>query len=163
MKRLMIVAVLLAGLSATAMAQDIDRFFDNPKVRQQLSLTDKEVQDLQKIWDDAHQQIQLANADRDVKASELKRLLLENPVNMASVQKTLRDAMDIEYRIRLAQVDMAVKMKALLGDKRWADVQRYARALRNRVRNLRRDDRGPDGRAPNRPNPPRNPPPPKNN
>ena len=160
MKRLMIAAALLAGIAVAAVAQDIDRFFDNARVRTQLNLTDQEVKDLQKAWDDSHQQLQLANADRDVKASELKRLLLENPVNMGSVQKTLRDAMDIEYNIRLAQINLALKIKGILGDKRWADVQKYLRGLRMRMRAQDRDGRGPN--HPGNPRdgmPPRNPPP----
>jgi len=162
MKRLFIAAALLTGLAVAAFAQDIDRFFDNAKVRKELNLTDKEVQDLQKVWDDSQKQIQVANADRDVKASELKRLLLESPVNMTAVQKSLRDAMDIEYKIRLAQIDRAVKAREILGEKRWADAQRYLRGMMMRMRN-NRDDRGPDGNGPNRPSRPRSMMPPKNN
>jgi hypothetical protein len=161
MKRMIIAAVLLTGLAAAAMAQDIDRFFDNAKVRKELNLTDKEVLDLQKVWDDSQKSIQVANADRDVKASELKRLLLESPVNMNAVQKSLRDAMDIEYKIRLAQIERVVKAREILGEKRWADVQRYIRGLTMRMRQ-NRDERGPDGNGPDRPNRPRNMMPPRN-
>ena len=158
MKRLLIAAALLAGVSFAAMAQDIDRFFANDRARKQLNLTDQEVQALQKAWDDTHQKLQIAKADRDLKAAELKRLLLENPVNMNAVQKSLREAMDVEYAIRLAQIELAVKMKDILGDKRWADVQRYLRGLRMRLRSPDRD-----GRGPNRRNAPRNSPPPSGN
>jgi hypothetical protein len=160
MKRLMIAAVLLAGVAVAAVAQDMNRFFDNARVRKQLNLTDQEVQALQKAWDDAHQKIQLANADKGVKAAELKRLLLATPVDMNAVQKTLRDAMDVEYAIRLAQIELAIQIKGILGDKRWADAQRYLRGLRARMRNFDRDGRGPNRRNnPRNANPPRNPPP----
>ncbi len=160
MKRLLIAAALLTGIAVAAVAQDIDRFFDNAKVRKQLNLTDQEVKDLQKAWDDAHQQLQVANADRDVKASELKRLLLENPVNMNAVQKTLREATDIEYNIRLAQINLALKIKGILGDRRWADVQKYLRGVRMRMRNGDRDGRGPNRPDNQRNMMPRNAPPP---
>jgi hypothetical protein len=161
MRRLMIAGLLLTGLIVTAAAQDIDRLFDNDKVRQDLSLTDKEVQDLKNLWNDTQKQMELARADREVRASELKRLLLETPVNMSAVQKSLRDAMDVEYRLRLAQIDRAVKAKEILGDKRWADLQKMMRGLAGRMRGMNRDNRRPN--APNGPNRPRNMQPPRNN
>jgi hypothetical protein len=134
MKRIIAVTLLLSTFVLQSPAQSIDKFYDNAKIRKDLALTDKEVKDLHDVWSTTQQDIQVATADRDLKTAELKRLLVEPKVNMIAVQKTLREAMDIEYKLRLAQVERTVKSREILGEERWARMRTCLRTLRGRVR-----------------------------
>jgi hypothetical protein len=144
MKKLILIGALIVGVIAVAAAQDIDKLFSNDKVREQLALNDKEINQLKDIWQGTEKDIQVAKADQDIKASELKRLLLEEKVNMNAVQKTLREAMDLEYTMRLLQIERVVKAKDILGDKRWADLERIMRMAKRRDMEKNGPGPGPD-------------------
>lgn len=134
MKRICITLLVLIVCVGYTQAQDIDKFFNNARIRQDLALTDKEVNDLRDAWAAGQKAIQIADADREVKASELKRLLLDPKVDMAAVQKTLHEGMELEYKVRMAQIERTIKAREILGPERWARLQKYLRGLRARAR-----------------------------
>ena len=155
MKHLLIAMVLISGILLSAVAQENGQFFESARIQKDLALTDTEVKNLRELWDSSQNAIKVINADRDVKASELKRLLVETKVDMNAVQKTLREAMDLEYKLRLAQIERTVKARDILGEERWARLQRYLRDLKGRARingtRRWRDGKEPGPSVPRRP------------
>jgi hypothetical protein len=145
MKKILLTVLIATVVVGMAAAQDYGRFFENQKVRDQLSLTDKEIQDLTSIWDSNEKAMQVARADREVKASELKRLLLEDKVDMNKIQKALRDGMELEYQMRLLEIQSFVKAKEILGEKRWASLHKLLRDYMEKHRGMDRGDRHPGG------------------
>lgn len=126
-------ALLLVFLAvAVAAAQDIERLLENEKLREQLALKENEIRELAALWKQTQREIQLATADREVAASELRRLLLDEKIDMVAVKKTLREGMEIEYRIRLLEIERAVKAREILGERRWAQMQSMLRNLAQR-------------------------------
>jgi hypothetical protein len=127
LKKLLVVGIFALCALLTLGAQDIEKLLQNEKLAAELSLKDSEIRELTKLWTEGERAIQIAAADRDVKASELRRLLLEENVDMNAVKKALRDGMESEFRIRLVQIERAMQARKLLGEKRWADLQRLLR------------------------------------
>jgi len=155
MKKLLVVLLLLAGAASAVFSQDLDRFFNNERVQRELNLTDQEKKQLIDTWDSADRVIQVARADLDVKTAEIKRLLMEEKVDTAKVEKNLREAMEIELRIRLAQINRMIKAKEILGSGRWATLEGYLRSqMGRRFEEMHRGGPSTDGQRDERNLPP---------
>ena len=154
MKRILVGMILIAGCIVPMSAQDTgsEKVFADERVKKDLSLSEKEIKELQELWGNTNREIQVANADRNIKASELKRLLVEKNVDMNAVKKTLREAMELEYKVRLMQIERILQTKKILGEERWARLQTYMRRLRGRKRmpndGMPENRRSPQGMSP---------------
>ena len=155
LKKILAVALLAFCGLFTMGAQDIEKLLQNEKLAAELSLKDNEVKELTKLWTEGERAIQIAAADRDVKASELRRLLLEENVDMGAVKKVLRDGMEAEYKIRLIQIERAMQARKLLGEKRWADLQRLLRNFAAKRNQDPQDPLYPDPQQSKKPDNPR--------
>ncbi|RPJ05104.1 MAG: hypothetical protein EHM28_12765 [Spirochaetaceae bacterium] len=127
MKKILLAVLLLTGFLATGFSQELDRFFNNEKLAQELTLTEKEKTALLSLWEETEKTTRMARADLEIKTAELKRILMEDKVNQNQAEKVLREAMELEFRIRLAQISRMIKAKEILGASRWAILERFMR------------------------------------
>ncbi|MBN1525145.1 MAG: hypothetical protein JW904_11710 [Spirochaetales bacterium] len=129
MKKIFFIVCLAITALTLAGAQDITRILKNEKVAKELELTDAEVTQLETIWNTSLKKIQLAEAEKNIKAAELKKLLLDEPVKMNEIEKVLRAALEAEYTIRLTHIQQMVQLKQTISKEKWAKLQHLLRVL----------------------------------
>jgi len=102
----------------------------NAQVLKKLGFTDSEINGLIKIQEDTQRVIVNARAELDIYKAELKKLLLSPDVNMKDVEKILKDSMNWELKLRMAQIKQQVDSRKLVGEKKWVRLVRYTQRLR---------------------------------
>ncbi len=134
MKKIIIVVLLTCFLAAAGFTQD----FNNPQVIEKLGLTQEQVTQLTLIHDEAEEIIREAKLDIDIQKAELKKLLFESNVDLRQVERKLKSILDLEYKVRLAEITREVKARKLIGDKEWARLTQMIRIRREAIARERR-------------------------
>lgn len=129
MKKILFIILFTIFITTLASSQIWDLIWENDQLRIKLGLTEDEIKQLQHIFEQAEEVIRLANADLQIKRAEMERLLMDKQVDLKTVEKILRQAMELELKIRLAQITREVKAKQILGEKRWAQINRKVRSM----------------------------------
>jgi len=141
MKKIIIVALLTCFLAAAGFAQD----FNNPQIIEKLGLTQQQVEKLTLIYEEAEKIIREARLDIDIERAQLKKLLFESTVDLRQVERRLKSILDLEYKLRLAEITREVKARKVIGDKEWARLTQMIRARREAVaRERRQPEPGPN-------------------
>ena len=140
MKKIIIVSLLTAFLAAAGFAQA----FNNPQIMEKLGLTQEQVIQLTSIYEEAQKTIREAQLDIDIQKAELKKLLFQSNVDLKQVERRLKSILDLEYKLRLAEITREVKARKVIGDKEWAQLTQM---IRNRREAVARERRQPDPRS----------------
>jgi Spy/CpxP family protein refolding chaperone len=122
-----IVAVLLLAM---AVAGASGQAGEDPRTWRKLGLSQEQIDQARMIYEQTQKSVREARAEIDVLRSELRRLLLREPVDMGQVERQLRASLEWEYRLRLAQISRQVELRRLLGDRDWTQVPRLAAGAR---------------------------------
>lgn len=72
--------------------------------------------------------------------ARMTRLMLEERVNRQEVEKTLRQSMELELRMRMIQAERNIRLKEMLGPERWATMYRLAQMVQAAERAGKLDD-----------------------
>ena len=140
-KKILIVVLLTFFLAAAGFAQD----FNNPQVMEKLGLTQEQVTQLTRIHEEAQKIIRAAQLDINIERAQLKKLLFESNVDLRQVERRLKSILDLEYKLRLAEITREVKVRKVIGDKKWAQLTQMIRARREAVaRERRQPEPGPN-------------------
>jgi hypothetical protein len=99
-----------------------------------LNLTIDEVSGLETIAIAAFKAIQQAQAMVNGDRVQLTQQLLVPDVGVKDLEPTVRDSLNYEFKIRMAELDRQLKIRKLLGDDRWA-------ALTTAVETLKANDK----------------------
>ena len=102
----------------------------NPQVLQKLGFSTEQINQLISIQDESRITSQKAQAEIAIAKAELAKLLLNPDASMKDVEKSIRAAMEWETQIKLAQVQRELKIRKLIGDKKWREMML---ALRQRI------------------------------
>ncbi len=138
MKRKVVAVLLLALAAGAAFAQtDEDR-----RTWQRLGLSEEQIGQVREIFERTDKVVREARAEIDVLKAQMRRLLLNEPVDMQQVEKQLRAGLEWEYRLRLAQIRRQVDLRRVLGDETYA---RLMQAIRDRRHRERAEDPWGDG------------------
>jgi hypothetical protein len=121
MKRITIVAVFLA-VALAVFAQDYEE-----KLLKNQGLTDDQIAKVLSIQEQGREEILKARADVNVAKARLSQLLLSSNPDMSAVEKTVKEAADLEARIKMAQIRQEIAVRKLLGDKKWSELARVIR------------------------------------
>jgi len=141
MKKSIIVLLLTGFLAAAGFTQD----FNNPQVMEKLGLTEEQVTQLTLIHEEAEKIIREAQLDIDIERAQLKKLLFESNVDLRQVERRLKSILDLEYKLRLAEITREIKARKLIGDKEWARLTQMIRIRREAVaRERRQPEPGPN-------------------
>ena len=98
-----------------------------------LSLNDGEVQNLEDVVLASYQSIVAARADVTADRAFLTRQLLLPSVTLKDLEPTVRHSIEAELKIRLAELDRQLKIRKLLGDKRWARLMDLSATLKKQT------------------------------
>ncbi|GEM_PF-2762709 len=132
-KRVYVTAILIVlFVMATISVYSQTQAELNEQVLTRLGFTDDEIKGLMAIQEETQKTIVLAKAEMDIYRAELKKLLLNPDVNMKDVEKILRQSMEWELKMRLAQIKREVESRKLVGDKKWARLVQYLRKVAQR-------------------------------
>ena len=97
-----------------------------------LGFSDREIGEVLKIYEDARKSMEKYRAEIDVDRARLRKLLLSSDADMKEVEKLLRDSMDWEFKMRMAQIKRELEVRKLVGDKKWVRLVRFLRNMRER-------------------------------
>jgi len=126
---LLLPALLLLG-SSLSFADDVPPFMAQVKG---LGFADSEVQSLEDIVLASYQAIVTARADVTSDRAVMTRQLLLPNVTVKDMEPVMRHSMEAEIKIRLTEVDRQLKIRRLIGDKRWARLMDLAGALKKQT------------------------------
>lgn len=94
-----------------------------------LSLTDQEIKAIGDILDRKADDLAKAQAEIRIVQARLERLMLDSNPPMDEIQKLVRSSLDWEYSVRMIRIQQSLDLRKLLGDQRWATLQRLMRAF----------------------------------
>jgi len=127
-------AALLAALAlaawaaparAPAAAKDVAE--EARELFRSLSLEPKELDQIDRILDRNEDDIAKARAEIQILQARLTRLLLEKDPQVEQVRPILKDSLDWELKIRLAQVERQIAIRKVIGEERWSALYKLAR------------------------------------
>jgi|GEM_PF-3860269 len=98
-----------------------------------LALADSEVQSLEDIVLGAYQTIVASRADVTSDRAVMTRQLLMPNVTVKDLEPTVRHSIEAEMKIRLAELDRQLKIRKLIGNKRWAALMDLAASLKKQT------------------------------
>jgi hypothetical protein len=81
----------------------------------------------------SYQSIVAARADVTADRAFLTRQLLLPSVTLKDLEPTVRHSIEAELKIRLAELDRQLKIRKLLGDKRWARLMDLSATLKKQT------------------------------
>ncbi len=125
MKRFLCVVAVLLFSAMAAGAQD------GPAIRREvkeLALQQAEIEAIEKLVERDSLELQKAAGEIKILQARLERLLLEKAPSTEEIQKLVRASLEFEYTIRMARIERSIALRRLLGDRRWASLEKLVRA-----------------------------------
>jgi len=98
-----------------------------------LGLGDTDVQSLEDIVLGSYQAIVAARADVTSDRAIMTRQLLLPNITVKDLEPTVRHSIEAEMKIRLAELDRQLKIRRLVGNKRWATLMDLAATLKKQT------------------------------
>ena len=124
-----------AAAQAQSQALPAGKIADFPGAIRSLDLSGAELDKVEAYVMDALKLIRPADAEIEVVKAQVTQALLKPGVALKDLEPLVRDSTEQTYKIRMAQLDRQLKIRALIGDKRWAILARlsrlYAQAEKN--------------------------------
>ena len=96
---------------------------------------------LQELDSSARAATREARVELEIVTARLKRALLPAEPRMREVEELLREAMDWEFRIRLAEIRRQVRIRQVLGDERYTRIRELVRRRQEQQRLLQQQNR----------------------
>ncbi len=109
----------------------------NLNALRQLDFSLDELEQMEEIQEMTIEIAQPAQAQINVIKQKLTRLLLRSEVNLEEVERLLRQSLQWELKVRMAEITRQIEIRRIVGDQRWAAMLRVARLLRD-PENVRR-------------------------
>ena len=94
-----------------------------------LSMTEDEFSRARDLMERDARELERARAEIRELQARLARLLLADPPDMGEIRKTVRESLEAEFRVRMIQIERNMALRELLGDRRWAALNRLSRAF----------------------------------
>jgi len=130
LRRQALVLLLLLG-AAGAYADDAKPPFATQV--KALGLSDGEIQNLEDCVLGSYQLIVAARADVTSDRAILTRQLLLPNTSLKDLEPTVRHSIEAEMKIRMAEFDRQLKIRKLIGNKRWASLMDMATNLKKQT------------------------------
>jgi hypothetical protein len=97
------------------------------KAARKLGLQPKELDQIEKILDRNEEAIGKARAEIQILQARITRLLLEKEPSMDQVRALVKESLDWELQVRMAQIERQVAIRKVVGEERWAGVMQLMR------------------------------------
>ena len=103
------------------------------KELKQFTLTQDEADKIIAVLEKDVNALELARAEIKELQARLARQLLEEKPNKVEIEKTVRQSVEVEYRLRMMQLERSLAVRELLGRNRWAILIRIQRQLNEQL------------------------------
>jgi Spy/CpxP family protein refolding chaperone len=97
------------------------------KAAKKLGLQPKELDQIEKILDRNEEAIGKARAEIQILQARITRLLLEKEPPMDQVKALVKESLDWELQVRMAQIERQIAIRKVVGEERWAGVMKLMR------------------------------------
>ena len=138
--RRLVCGLLTLAIAVPAAAQVADLSLE-PELLLRLGVTEEEMAQLQELDSSARAATREARVELEIVTARLKRALLPAEPRMREVEELLREAMDWEFRIRLAEIRRQVRIRQVLGDERYTRIRELVRWRQEQQRLLQQQNR----------------------
>lgn len=101
---------------------------------ERLHLTDQEREQIRKMLSERDGELLRIRAEIREMQARMSRLMLQERVDKTEIEKTLRQSMELELRMRMIQVDRNLRIREMLGMERWAELYRFAEMTQRALR-----------------------------
>jgi len=122
-----IILALLATLAVVYPTAAQDQTAPIRKELKDLAIQPAEVDAIERILEKDEAAVILAQGDLKVLQAQLERLMLEKEPPMTDIRKLLEQSLRIEMSLRLIRIERTIALRKLLGDRRWAVLERLGR------------------------------------
>jgi hypothetical protein len=146
MKRTVITLLLITAAAFFAQAQG----FEDAEVKllEHFGLDAEEIEELQDTRFELEQKIQMAQAEINVYKAELAKLLISNKPDMKQIERLLRESIEWEIQIRLANIRRELAYRQALGDKNYARFVEAVKTMKRRAAEAKQLPRPADPKQP---------------
>ena len=132
----LLVGGLLAAMIAVPAAAQVTDFSLEPEVLLRLGVTEEELGQMQEVDTSTRAAKREAQIELEILTARLKRALLPTDPRMREVEELLREAMDWEFRMRLADIRRQIRIRQVLGDERYTRIRELVRRRQEQQRTL---------------------------
>jgi hypothetical protein len=122
MKKYIIFVLLFVLIIENVIGQDWN---EEQKIYAKIGLSDKQVKEILAINLEMVAIIDPADVKMRLIRAQIEKLLLPVDVDMTNIEKLLREAMEEDLKVRLAKINREVRIKKLIGDKKWIEYNYY--------------------------------------
>lgn len=136
MKRIIWIMFFLIAGAGLAFAQTLDTLenlshIDYEPFLKQQGLSEAEIAQITQLFNQTNSAKKEAQLELNVNKAQLEKLLFKLDVDMAEVEKILADSHKYRLKSELAQVELYVKVRQILGKERWAALIQYLKNYMN--------------------------------
>ncbi len=110
------------------------------RVMDRLRLKTEERERIRQMLEEQEGELVRVRAELREMQARMTRLMLEERVNRQEVERTLRQSMELELRMRMIQAERNIRLKEMLGPERWAAMYRLAQMVQAAERAGKLDD-----------------------
>ena len=110
------------------------------RVMDRLQLKTEERERIRLMLEEQEGELVRVRAELREMQARMTRLMLEERVNRQEVERTLRQSMELEFRMRMIQAERNIRLKEMLGPERWANMYRLAQMVQAAERAGKLDD-----------------------
>jgi hypothetical protein len=87
----------------------------------------KELDQIDKILESNEETISKARAEIQILQAKVTRLLLEKEPSLDQIKALVKDSLDWELQVRMAQIERQIAIRKVIGEERWARVVKAIR------------------------------------
>ncbi len=113
---------------------------DAARAMDRLQLKTEERERIRLMLEEQEGELVRVRAELREMQARMTRLMLEERVNRQEVERTLRQSMELEFRMRMIQAERNIRLKEMLGPERWANMYRLAQMVQAAERAGKLDD-----------------------
>lgn len=99
------------------------------RVMDRLQLRTEEREQIRLMLEEQEGELIRVRAELREMQARMTRIMLEEKVNRQEVERTLRQSMELELRMRMIQAERNIRLKEMLGPERWANMYRLAQMV----------------------------------
>jgi hypothetical protein len=94
-----------------------------------LALSEDDTKAIGRILDEKAGELARAAGEIKILQARLERIMLDPEPSLEEMRKLVRSSLDYEYSIRMIRLERSIALRKLLGDRRWALLERLQRAF----------------------------------
>jgi len=109
------------------------------KTLTKIKLTEEEMEEIQTVVQTHVNTVKIPKAELEIVRAQLTRELIVDDPDMDTVEELVKEGLEWEGNIRIAEIKRELAMKKLLGNRKWALMKRTNRLMKERMKPEQRE------------------------